>query len=106
MFKHLPVLGAVFPAAAALWFVHPNTATATVAGVSGAAALAEVKLKAVAAERRKRKAAKAVAKAQAEAPQVPQAPAPYALPQGMVDLGRWDKRVVDQAGNVVQRHAN
>src|SRR5690349_17771866 len=78
VFKHIPVIGAIFPAAAALWFIHPNSATATVAGVSGAAALAEVKLKAVAAERRKRKAAKAVAKAQADAPQLPTVQAPYA----------------------------
>jgi len=106
MFKHIPVLGAIFPAAAALWFVHPNSATATVAGVSGAAALAEVKLKAMNEARKERKAAKAAAKAQADAPQLPTVQAPYALPQGMVDLGRFDKRVVDQAGQVVERYSS
>lgn len=77
MFKHLPVLGAVFPAAVALWFVHPNSATATAAGVTGAAALAEAKLRTVVAAHQEGKAAKEEAKA---AKRAAKGHAPSALP--------------------------
>jgi hypothetical protein len=81
MFKHLPVLGAVFPAAVALWFVHPNSATATVAGVSGAAALAEAKLRTMVTAHQEGKAAKAEAKAERKAArQAARGHGPAALP--------------------------
>jgi len=99
MFKHLPVIAAIWPATAGLWFIHPNSATATVAGVSVAAAFAEHKLRQLNAARQERKAAKA-AKGQAPQVEAPEAtyPAPYVLPAAA-------PHVVDHTGRVVQRRA-